>query len=694
MSDPFALLLGATGGAGSLTFTHSDTNSHSGGIGGDVTQTFESFIAQASTGETDGHAAAALQSNHVGADIETSLKTADVASDDVAPSPLTEAELQSDIDAVDAAATLLNATSSADANGTNKNATLNPLIETLPQTNPELDEESLWLESETSTALQTHQLQTSLVSQTADADAIDSHPIDTNLVSEAVKDSTLQSTVTIDISADNNSPETIQSITDHTLRQHVGRAVTNTAATENIAVTEVTAQQIANPTEPSESNANSSSPNDPQSDRSVSLSEELSSANDHSTSTSSIGVSAEVAEPANLTPAVTDPNALNDHTEASQELDDHGISEDAPNLLVDSINDSPIAESPEATAVDSESHPHSKRSGIDSATNSAEAISSELTNDAAIDTARPEVDAPDARNESNGDIDLVVDQAIDLHNGFHRDSGDVATAEVSEQPTLSVAAAVEEADKYRLAREANLETAATEGDTAADATADLANSDLNQDTGSNSNTFGTTLALETLRLQSRQGNKPGLGFEVQVDRASLESDQVAAINASGTSLAAAEIPTEFDGSISLEDLLTGTADATAVGLVSETIGEAVESAVTDNKSVYLEIHPQELGFLTIEVSHVEDAVEAKIIASEMVTSELLMSHRDQLVQSLQELGYESLDVDISFDQHASNDAQSEQQNNRPSFGQPRMAQATIPMNTDRTDRPSGLDIVA
>uniref|UniRef100_UPI0035657DA2 hypothetical protein n=1 Tax=Stieleria sp. TaxID=2795976 RepID=UPI0035657DA2 len=48
------------------------------------------------------------------------------------------------------------------------------------------------------------------------------------------------------------------------------------------------------------------------------------------------------------------------------------------------------------------------------------------------------------------------------------------------------------------------------------------------------------------------------------------------------------------------------------------------------------------------------------IATEFVTSELLTSHRDQLMEALSDLGFETSDVNISYDDQSSTESDGRQ----------------------------------
>ncbi|MCC9602049.1 flagellar hook-length control protein FliK [Stieleria sp. JC731] len=288
--------------------------------------------------------------------------------------------------------------------------------------------------------------------------------------------------------------------------------------------------------------------------------------------------------------------------------------------------------------------------------------------------------------ESHLDSNVVAGEALE----------DSATIELDQTPQASAAAINDEADRYKRDYEAAMEEQAVAESLSSDSTESTSRRESNdQGDQSNDSPFGNAFAFQNWQPRERQSfDASGYGFDIRTERSGGDSEAVASMNATGSTLVSAESPTEYEGVVPLDEFLNGTPDAAAFDQVSDSIGDAIESAVTDNKSVYLEVSPKELGFLTIEVSQLEDSVEARIVASEMVTSEILLHHREQLVESLNQLGYESFDVNISYDERQSSDASEQQTNQRSPFQQQRSSNRTIPMASVRSERPSGLDIVA
>jgi flagellar hook-length control protein FliK len=88
----------------------------------------------------------------------------------------------------------------------------------------------------------------------------------------------------------------------------------------------------------------------------------------------------------------------------------------------------------------------------------------------------------------------------------------------------------------------------------------------------------------------------------------------------------------------------------AVQQALEAITESVEvDGDLDAKTLTLQLNPDELGSLKIQVSQSGQSIEAQILASEAAASDLLAAHRDVLAQALGELGFESAEIDVRQD---------------------------------------------
>lgn len=145
-------------------------------------------------------------------------------------------------------------------------------------------------------------------------------------------------------------------------------------------------------------------------------------------------------------------------------------------------------------------------------------------------------------------------------------------------------------------------------------------------------------------------------------------------------------------SLSLDDLLVDSPADDAIRNVGETIKDAAEASLQqDGGEVELRLHPAELGGIKIRVVRAEHGLETRIVASEQMTGDLLNQHRDQLIDALADLGFDSSDVDISYQDQASQDSGSRPESEDSIY----QFKPKIPTTNDReSDSSGGLNIVA
>lgn len=93
----------------------------------------------------------------------------------------------------------------------------------------------------------------------------------------------------------------------------------------------------------------------------------------------------------------------------------------------------------------------------------------------------------------------------------------------------------------------------------------------------------------------------------------------------------------------------------------QALRQVVESSNAGNTLLTVRINPEELGTLAIHLEKSADSMNAKIVATEAATGELLMANLDRLQESLQSLGYEDLQVEIQHEEKSSgsNDLESD-----------------------------------
>ena len=163
-----------------------------------------------------------------------------------------------------------------------------------------------------------------------------------------------------------------------------------------------------------------------------------------------------------------------------------------------------------------------------------------------------------------------------------------------------------------------------------------------------------------------------------------------------TGASASGKPVPGTTTINLDSLLSSSPTNQAVDQAMKTLRHsALESLRNEGKEVQLEIAPKHLGALKVQVRQTGEGLETQIIATERMASELLNDNRDQLAQALQELGYDSVDVDIRHQGGQSEDAwQDSSSGDLPqslptdSMDQPKRSLQ------DRPDESGGLNIVA
>ena len=114
--------------------------------------------------------------------------------------------------------------------------------------------------------------------------------------------------------------------------------------------------------------------------------------------------------------------------------------------------------------------------------------------------------------------------------------------------------------------------------------------------------------------------------------------------------------------------------------VKAIVTESRSLAINGEKSITLEISPVDMGRLEIHVNSSPDAMKAHIVASEHITSELLIREQQQLLNSLRELGIDLPEVEISYRDPG---AQSEQQSETPK--QTHEATFKLPTRIDSTE---------
>ncbi len=144
-----------------------------------------------------------------------------------------------------------------------------------------------------------------------------------------------------------------------------------------------------------------------------------------------------------------------------------------------------------------------------------------------------------------------------------------------------------------------------------------------------------------------------------VDRNTPFSNAInAAINAASNDTAVASSAGKPLASIKFE------ASPIFTQIVDNLAMDRVAMTATRDREIQIQLHPVELGRLMVVINSAEEQIKATIIASELVTSELLNREKEHLIAALKEQGIDLPDVNISHrdprdaSRNSSNDSES------------------------------------
>lgn len=144
-------------------------------------------------------------------------------------------------------------------------------------------------------------------------------------------------------------------------------------------------------------------------------------------------------------------------------------------------------------------------------------------------------------------------------------------------------------------------------------------------------------------------------------------------------------------STSARELLTASVSRQTIAAIEYSLVRSTPPVV---QSITVEIHPRDLGLLNIQIELVADSIQARIVASETLSAELLNRNKDELVNALSDFGYSQTDVDISHQHSQSHQAwDGEMVINGSMFSDQKTVSPTIDINT----HPAllvGVDLVA
>ncbi len=111
--------------------------------------------------------------------------------------------------------------------------------------------------------------------------------------------------------------------------------------------------------------------------------------------------------------------------------------------------------------------------------------------------------------------------------------------------------------------------------------------------------------------------------------------------------------------------IAGTRPAEVTKQVVTAMREIVDSSDgSTTRTVSLELHPEELGHLKIHIEQTAEAIATQIIASELISSDLLTNQKDALLEALTDLGFEDASVDISHDERSQSSPQQDSNRDR------------------------------
>lgn len=205
-------------------------------------------------------------------------------------------------------------------------------------------------------------------------------------------------------------------------------------------------------------------------------------------------------------------------------------------------------------------------------------------------------------------------------------------------------------------------------------------------------------AMISERYQTEVNGDPPHSYEPPIDLPADIPTQVNEPTTVNSQLSSSlESISEAQSVYSVANQSRGTQATNLFGQVATALLQLVEQPSGDSmRSVFIELQPAELGNLKIQVEQMGESIVTQVIASELVSSELLIQHRDVLVETLTDLGFENASVDISH----------QQTSDRPASDQPRGQTASQPeviapgessgsqATTSENDHPNRLDIVA
>lgn len=125
--------------------------------------------------------------------------------------------------------------------------------------------------------------------------------------------------------------------------------------------------------------------------------------------------------------------------------------------------------------------------------------------------------------------------------------------------------------------------------------------------------------------------------------------------------------------------------------VQDAVRTVVVNQTADRKSMRVEIRPPDLGHMTIQVDQSSDQIVAEIIASEVMTAEMLIHEKDFLLEALSDLGFTDAQLDIRYGNDPASDQGEFEGEQAGTFGQ-----ASLPVEASDLTQPNqeqGVDLI-
>ena len=261
-------------------------------------------------------------------------------------------------------------------------------------------------------------------------------------------------------------------------------------------------------------------------------------------------------------------------------------------------------------------------------------------------------------DEVHGDIRQAAleSNALDKATSQTKSSLDSSTQSAARTSSETLAASGSASNSNRLTSddledELQLETAVAEGTNTATVSSDLETSLGGNDRGESDQHFDS----QTPILEFTQANQT----PVNPDNIQSQSPFINSLQE------VAQRSSPVEPTASLPDLSAPTSQL-KVAIVANAASIEAEA----NSTIQVDLHPAELGRLQVRIEQTGDQLHAKIIATEIASSELLLQDRQHLVEALNELGFGETSLDITHQE--SNDPRDNEQvfNEELSQGQP------------------------